>query len=149
MSHPLGNTSKLIYPPIEYLKFNSLNSFSNFSISYFLIWCWWSYYSKSSRSYYEQFLPIGEILIIPFLYSINVPLFSGNWICDNYNRVKFMNFYNWSSPTNLFNDYVWKCSPFLNEYRPFSVNTKSTISNTNQTYLLSLPSYPTWSFILL
>ena len=47
-----------------------------------------------------QFLPIGETLIIPFLYSIKVPLLTGILMSAMYFRQKLISSYNFSSPSS-------------------------------------------------
>ena len=86
LSHPVGKASKLICPPIEYVIFNSgsfsLTAATNFSLtlwtlSYLLnssLSSWLPATFKYQSRFVLQFLPTGDTLIIPFRYSINVPL---------------------------------------------------------------------------
>ena len=99
-----------------------------------------SYFSNSSRSSFEQFLPMGEMLIMPFRNSINVPLqkcqkyelhlwtrttyrLSGISRSARYRIVQLTIFLYSASPTCSMNEFDGSDLPNLNGVKPFSPRT--------------------------
>ena len=94
----IGKTSKLICPPIDNFKLYSKNSFSTAALKFSKIFFSLLSSLKSFLSSEEQFLPIGDTLIKPVLYSTKVPLFTGISKFAMYFKQKFINFCSFSSP---------------------------------------------------
>ena len=75
----------------------SANSYLSTSMNFLRISCCLSYVSNSSLYFCEQFLPIGDTLIIPVRYSMKVPRLIGISISERYFKQKLINFFSFSS----------------------------------------------------